>query len=315
VEAVESVLAQTLESVAVVALDDCSTDSSFDVLRRYAGFDDRLTCERSGTRLGLVRAFRETFDLASMRFPGLVYFAWASDHDVWHPMWAEHLVAELEAHPEAVLAYPFAVPISEHGADLGRGPRLFDTAGVRDPSARLRLAARWMKAGDLIYGLYRADALRRAGPKPLVLIPDRLLLSRLALEGEFRQVPRRLWYRRYRTGVHATHARQRRSLFPGRASFTTHVPWPLVHAVLMHRSLRRSLGRSRTEATALAMAYLRAATGAALELETRNARRRRRLRRRLQRLKRSVRAILPEPLVHAIGPARRKLDRSRRAPS
>jgi hypothetical protein len=47
------------------------------------------------------------------------------------------------------------------------------------------------------------------------MCPDRLLMTELALQGEFRQVPEELWFRRQFPG--ASVSRQRTSLFAGRA--------------------------------------------------------------------------------------------------
>ena len=46
-----------------------------------------------------------------------------------------------------------------------------------------------MSAGNMVYGLYRINALERAGVYRHVLVPDRLLFTELALYGQFRQVP------------------------------------------------------------------------------------------------------------------------------
>ena len=62
---------------------------------------------------------------------------------------------------------------------------------------RLVLAVESMSAGNMVYVLYRADALARAGVFRSVLAPDRLLLTELALQGQFVQVPDVLWYRRF----------------------------------------------------------------------------------------------------------------------
>ena len=37
--------------------------------------------------------WRRAFTLANERFKGFELFAWASDHDVWHPRWLEALVS------------------------------------------------------------------------------------------------------------------------------------------------------------------------------------------------------------------------------
>ena len=269
-EALESLLGQTRSDFAVIVIDNCSTDSTGEIAQRYAQLDPRVVCERNDRTLGLVQNWRRAFDLAG-QIQSAPYFAWASDHDVWHPRWLELLGAELELHPEAVLAYPFAVRIDDDGAEYPTREHRFATAGSSSSKARLRRASRELvAAGDLIYGLGRRAALEQCGPFPLVVLPDRLFLLRLALEGEFRQVEQRLWSRRYRAGVVMSNSRQRRTFFPDGVPWWAYVPWPLTQTVLFART-----GGRRLSALFLAESIRRA-----VESRRERARRRRRWRRR-----------------------------------
>jgi glycosyltransferase involved in cell wall biosynthesis len=242
-EAVESLLGQSRSDLAIVVVDNCSTDGTAEIAQRYAHLDPRLAYERNEQLLPLVQNWRRAFDSARRRFPAAPYFAWVSDHDVWHPEWLRARSAELDAHPEAVLAYPLAVRIDDSGAEYPTRERTFDTAGIPDPAERLRRTGRDMVgAGEMIYGLVRSDALERCGPFPLVVLPDRLQLLRLSVEGEFRQVRRRLWYRRFRAGVVMSNTRQRRA-FLGRAPLWAYLPWSLTHTLsFVGRPGRRRLG-------------------------------------------------------------------------
>jgi glycosyltransferase involved in cell wall biosynthesis len=297
-EAIESLLAQTFVDWAIVVVDDASTDRTLEIVRRYAAYDGRISVERHERRLGLAGNWRSALERAVQLHPDLEYFAWASDHDVWHRDWLMEHVGELDRHPEAVLAYPYTMRITEGGADAGAGPRVFSTAGIEDPRERLRRAALdRIKAGDVIYGLMRADALRRCGPFPLVVHPDRFTLMRLSAEGEFRQIPRFLWARRYRTGVSITLARQRRSLHPGRVPIRAYAPWPVSHYLLVRPTLV-SDGSTSGPPPVQPRDHLRAAVDFAFrdwrdeQRETARRRRRRRTRR-YRKLRQSVVKRLP----------------------
>jgi glycosyltransferase involved in cell wall biosynthesis len=226
-EAFESLLAQTLEGIAFVVADDGSDDEAVAIIRSYSRSDPRLSYHRNERRLGLVGNWRRAFELARSLHPGARYFAWGSDHDAWHPRWAERLVAELETCSQAVLAYPRNCLIAEDGSML-RAPWSFDTEGIGDTRKRMKAACRGMLPGEMVYGLYRADALARGGVLRPVLLPDRLLLTELSLQGELRQVPEILWYRR-RTGRPSLR-RQRATLFQGGPPPYALLPWWLVHA-------------------------------------------------------------------------------------
>ena len=212
-------------------MDDCSTDGTSEAIGRWAGTDTRIVSVRNDRRLGLALNWRRAREYAQRHFPSARYFAWGSDHDVWHRDWLEALVYELECHPEAVLAYPESVRISESG-EVVLGPWSFDTVGVTSPHRRLWTTFRNGVAGSMVYGLYRAEALARVDVFPLTVAPDRLILAQLTVHGEFRQVPRVLWQRRFLKPV--TNAVQRASFFPnGRPTLLSRMPWWLSHAIVL----------------------------------------------------------------------------------
>jgi hypothetical protein len=174
------------------------------------------------------------------------YFAWASDHDVWDPRWLERLVEELEAHPEAVLAYPLDIGIDADGRKF-RDPWRFQTAGMSFLGPRFVTATWGMKAGCMVYGLQRVHALERCGVFRPVIVPDRLLLTELAIIGEFRQVDEVLWSRRYPGREMPIRARQRLTFFPDGAPLYANLPWPLVHGAALAWSVGVK-GSTRPEA-------------------------------------------------------------------
>jgi len=236
-EALDSILSQTWSDITVALVDDASSDETESIAREYVRRDPRVRYIRFDTRRGMIASWRAAFEHATAEGPD--YFAWGSDHDRWDPRWLEVLVATLDADPDVVLAYPLTRRIDPAGAPLSKLPRHFETVGIHD------LRTRWVRfsrsdsvaAGDMVYGLMRADAVRAAGVFREVLCPDRLLLAELTLQGQIRQVPEVLWYRRqFEVG---SIARQRQTLFgpgmtiPGR----TTAPWQ------MHvRSLRATYG-------------------------------------------------------------------------
>lgn len=226
-EALESFLSQSYRNLALVLVDDGSTDETFQLVQRYAAHDDRICYVRNEARLGYIRNACKAYTLAVAKFPTAEYFAWGSDHDVWHPRWLNVLVDAMEQSPEVVLAYPLNTRISK-GGEMVRLPWTFETFGMRGRRTRFRFTCRRMSAGSMIYGLYRVKALERTGLLRLVLLPDRLLLAELALLGQFRQVPEILWYRRY-VGL-ASITRQIRASFPEKPPLYLLLPWWITHA-------------------------------------------------------------------------------------
>ncbi len=249
-EAISSLRAQTYDDFVIACSDDASTDGTPDVLERYASEDPRIRVRRSAIRRGMVGNWIAAYWFARELSPSIRYFAWAGDHDFWDPRWLELLVAELDAHPEASVAYPLDVGIDAEGKTF-REPWHFDTVGMTNVRPRFVSATAGMRSGCVIYGLHRVDLLERCGVFHPAIIPDRILNEQLAMIGEFRQVNTVLWRRRYLGRDEPIKARQTRVLFPGRAPLYTTLPYPLVHGafltwfVLVRGSTRPEVGRAR----------------------------------------------------------------------
>src|SRR5262245_12716949 len=229
-EAIESILAQTYSDFALILVDDCSTDETPAIAREYAALDSRVTYLANDTRLGLVDNARRAFEEARQRHPDAEYFAWASDHDLWHPRWLRELVDVLDRHAEVVLAYPLNRRIGASGEILARKPWSFDTFGITNSWTRLSLSIRKMSAGNMVYGLYRVPLLARAGVYRRVLVPDRLLMTELAVYGQFKPVPQVLWFRRWYGRIFSL-GRQRKTFFPHGRPLYMYAPWWMSHGV------------------------------------------------------------------------------------
>jgi len=234
--ALDSLLAQTYSNFLLILLDDASSDETESIAREYAARDPRIRYHRHAQRRAMIATWREVAVMAGEVCPGAPYFAWVSDHDCWHPRWLETMVAELARDPDLVLAYPITRRIeSDTGAELDKGPRLFETAGYPDVRDRWSYFCRHVVgSGDMVYGLMRVDALRQAGTFRTVLRPDRLLIAELTLIGRIRQVPEVLWFRR-QSAATSVSRQQHTLVLPGeRPRWFGALPW-LQHARVIWR--------------------------------------------------------------------------------
>jgi len=213
--AIESLLAQTHDDFVLLLLDDASADTTPAMAQRYAQQDPRVRYVRHAERQAMIATWREVAELAVAQYPSAEYFAWVSDHDWWHPRWLERLMAELDADPSAVAAYPIVRRVSPEGADVDKGARRFDMSECGDLPSRWKLFCHeGIGAGDMVYGLMRIAALRQAGIFRPVLRPDRLLIAELTLRGRIRQVGEVLWYRR-RSEEASVDRQEKTLLLPG----------------------------------------------------------------------------------------------------
>ena len=196
--------------------------------------------EPNSERLGMIGNWRKAFERGRELYPASDYFAWVSDHDMWHPRWLEALVETLDRHPRGVLAYPLMQRVYErHRRSV---TRRFETRGTASPVRRLRTAQKGMAAGNCVYGLFRASALERAGVFRPVLAPDRQVIVECLALGECLQVPEILWYRE--VAGEFSYGRQRRMFFPTGIPLHTYLPTTVQHVSVLFWDLAvRGIGR------------------------------------------------------------------------
>jgi glycosyltransferase involved in cell wall biosynthesis len=233
-EATDSILGQSHRDFALLMLDDGSTTDVEGIAREYEQRDARVRYFRHQQRRGMVPTWREVVEIARREYPQAEFFAWVSDHDRWDSRWLARMIAELEAHPDVVLAYPRTLRIDDNGVFIDKEPRVFDTSGMPDARDRWRRFC-WagFGSGDMVYGLMRMSAIVAAGIFRSVLNPDRLLMAELSRQGGIRQVDEPLWYRRQSAAASVT--RQAASLFAADAPPRFNWPPSLQHAVVLRQ--------------------------------------------------------------------------------
>jgi glycosyltransferase involved in cell wall biosynthesis len=172
----------------IIISDNASTDDTVTICRRHAAEDPRIRLETFATNQGAVANFRHVVDLANGEL-----FMWASGHDLWSPDLVGECVDLLSRHPEATLAYASAEWIDGDGRPLSRQSGWADTRG-QAPAARL-FTVLWGNMHPAL-GVIRLPRLRACGPLPAMVGGDLVLLSALALAGDFLHVRQASWYRR-----------------------------------------------------------------------------------------------------------------------
>ena len=194
-ETLESILAQTFTDFELIVCDNASTDGTEDVCRAYADRDDRIRYVRHRQNLGASKNFNRTFELSVGG-----YFKWAAHDDPLAPTYLQRCVETLDRSPESVvLCFPDRMLITHDGEVIGPDPPVrWLEAGP--PFDRISYA-RLMRVPGLLYpilvfGLMRADALRKTRLIGAYSHADLVLVQEMRLLGEFCHIPEPLFFTR-----------------------------------------------------------------------------------------------------------------------
>jgi glycosyltransferase involved in cell wall biosynthesis len=157
-ECIESVLAQTYQNWNYTIVDNCSTDGSVDIARRYAAKDRRIRVHQNEQFLHVIPNHNVALRQIS---PDSKYCKMVLGDDWIFPNCLEQMVAVAEAHPSAGIV----------GAYTLEGERVTST-GLPWPSPLVcgrEICRRHLLEGLYVFGsanavLYRADLVRNLGP-------------------------------------------------------------------------------------------------------------------------------------------------------
>lgn len=178
--ALASVLAQDYPNLEIVVSDNGSTDGTPAVLANAAAADPRIRVFRQSETLTAFDNFAWVLSQGQGR-----YFMWAAHDDLRPSNYVSSLVATLEANSEAVLAFGDLRVSPVFGEAYIDKPFDYETQGTGRLSRMRRTA--FLQCYH-IYGVWRADALRRI---PFIFNawwPDLPLMIAAASLGEFCRV-------------------------------------------------------------------------------------------------------------------------------
>lgn len=71
--AIESSLAQTYQNIEIVVVDNCSTDNTYEVAKRYSDFDSRVRCHKNTTNIGPVANWLRCIELSEGMYVKILF--------------------------------------------------------------------------------------------------------------------------------------------------------------------------------------------------------------------------------------------------
>jgi glycosyltransferase involved in cell wall biosynthesis len=196
-ESLDALLGQTYKNFELIISDNASTDGTAAICREYARQDPRIRYLRQSKNIGA--APNHNFVLSEAKGE---LFKWAAADDLYARDHLERCIAALDEHPDFVLADSWTAAISDSGEVVQALPYPLATDSL-SASVRFRsmlfgasgIGAGLIQADDM-YGVMRTDVLRRIPPHGSFFHADRVLMTEIALNGRFYQIPDWLYFRR-----------------------------------------------------------------------------------------------------------------------
>ena len=191
--ALDSILNQTYSDFELIIVDNASYDQTQQICREYGAKDKRIRYHRNKVNIGAVANFNRAFKFSSGE-----YFKWAAHDDVLAPEFLANCIAKLDSDPSIVLCHSKSGCIDEHG----------ELVGIYNYKARSDSSKPHERFGDLIaehahadswvllFGLIRADVLRRTKLFGNYIGSDVNLLAEISLLGQIYEIPELLFFRR-----------------------------------------------------------------------------------------------------------------------
>lgn len=187
-ETLESITQQDYENIEIIISDNASTDNTADVCREFAEKDPRIIFIQQETNIGPAR---NAFIIARMAKGK--YYMMGAGHDKWSANLIGQSVRALEERPSATVAFPTSVWIDENGERMNKHSGWYDTRGL-DPVARF-FNVFWGTMNPIV-GVMRLDKVPKRKEPYNFVGGDLVMLSNLALEGEFIHITDAFFYRR-----------------------------------------------------------------------------------------------------------------------
>jgi len=188
-ESLDALLGQTYEDFELIISDNASTDGTADICHSYAKQDSRIRYIRQRQNIGCAPNHNYLVDEARGEL-----FKWASDDDLYARDMIRLCVEALDEKPDVVLAHPWTAFIDGSGTVTKACRYPLATASPHAPE-RFR-SMLFEDGGDDDGGVVRMSVLRRTAPYNSYHHADRTLVTGIALQGPFYQVPDWMYFRR-----------------------------------------------------------------------------------------------------------------------
>jgi len=201
-ESLDAVLGQTYEDFELIISDNASTDGTAEICRRYEKDDSRIRYVRQPRNIGAAPNHNFLFQQSRGEL-----FKWAAADDLYARDLLQRCVDALDEYRDVVLAHCWTAAIDDTGnvtqaleyplaTDSPRAPERFRSTLFMNRGGNDHVSDYGVIRADDMYGVIRANVLRRVAPHDSYYYADRTIMTEIALLGPFHQHPDWLYFRR-----------------------------------------------------------------------------------------------------------------------
>lgn len=186
---ISSALNQTYTNIEIIISDNCSSDSTYDIILENFITDDRLKLIRQKDNLGPVKNFEFVLKEAKGE-----YFMWLGGHDTIHP---DFIKTSLDIHfknPKSSLVYFNRLMLDENYNNISSIKLPSINSGSLSQASRALKVYKSLNDCTHIHGVWRLN-LREKIVFADTIGPDHLILFILAINGTMHEIPLNYYFR------------------------------------------------------------------------------------------------------------------------
>lgn len=183
-EQMQSLISQSYQNYEIVAVDDCSTDKTVEILKEYKNKNNTIKVFVNETNLGFIKNFEKGCALSTGDF-----IAFCDQDDVWHPDKVKKLV---EAIGDYAMIYADSIVCNENLQPTGK--KISDVTLCKDYYSCLEYAVFARIYGHAL--LFKKSFYESITPFPDIIPHDWWFAYNATLHGGFKFLPQVLVYYR-----------------------------------------------------------------------------------------------------------------------
>jgi len=198
--ALESIIKQTYQNLEIIVSDNCSAETGTAtetemIVQEFMATDERIQYFRQEKNIGLFYNKKFLFEVSRGE-----YFTWLCDDDERSPEYIEACLEEFQkpdVSSKLLLVNTFSElidPVQGKVLAVDQGCTTVDLpVNQRYQNYISSIYKEQAAVGDLIYGVIKREALRKAmASQPNLISWDHIFLAQLTLDGEFYTIPKKL---------------------------------------------------------------------------------------------------------------------------